>query len=132
MVEKGKEYVQAARVIGIVADPHHGAARSAQRHRAGAGNRHPQSSLAIITEATFVVPRRRPAAHRARSLGTLIRIGNEVLFSGRLVDHRVSGITLAVLVLAINLLATGCATPQPEAAMDRADGRRVQQSAASK
>ena len=60
-------------------------------------------ALAIITEATLSflgvgVPPTQP------SLGTLIRIGNDYLFSGEWWITIFPGITLAVLVLAVNLL----------------------------
>ncbi|MGN6571717.1 MAG: ABC transporter permease [Pseudolabrys sp.] len=60
-------------------------------------------ALAIITEATLSflgvgVPPTQP------SLGTLIRIGNDYLFSGEWWITMFPGITLAVLVLAVNLL----------------------------
>jgi peptide/nickel transport system permease protein len=59
--------------------------------------------LAILTEATLSflglgVPPTSP------SLGTLIRIGNEVLFSGEWWVTVMPGVLLVVLVLAINLL----------------------------
>ena len=60
-------------------------------------------ALAIITEATLSflgvgVPSTQP------SLGTLIRIGNDFLFSGEWWITIFPGITLAVLALAVNLL----------------------------
>ena len=60
-------------------------------------------ALAVITEATLSflgvgVPPTQP------SLGTLIRIGNDYLFSGEWWITIFPGITLAVLVLAVNLL----------------------------
>jgi peptide/nickel transport system permease protein len=60
-------------------------------------------ALAIITEATLSflgvgVPPTQP------SLGTLIRIGNDFLFSGEWWITIFPGITLAVLALAVNLL----------------------------
>src|SRR5918911_1560435 len=103
MVEKSKEYVQAARVIGrrplaimlshvlpnvlgpvlVIATIH--------------------IATAIITEATLSflgvgVPATRP------SLGTLIRIGNEFLYSGEWWITLFPGIALVVLVLSVNLL----------------------------
>ncbi|MEQ8708094.1 MAG: ABC transporter permease [Rhodospirillales bacterium] len=103
LVEKNKEYVQAAKVIGIhpvlimlkhvlpnVTGP---VLVIATIHLA----------IAIITEATLSflgvgVPPTEP------SLGTLIRIGNNFLFSGEWWITIFPGITLAVLVLAVNLL----------------------------
>jgi peptide/nickel transport system permease protein len=103
LVEKGKEYVQAARVIG----------------------RRPLAILvshvlpnvlgpvlviatiniavAIITEATLSflgvgVPPTQP------SLGTLIRVGNEFLYSGEWWIALFPGAALVVLVLSVNLL----------------------------
>jgi peptide/nickel transport system permease protein len=60
-------------------------------------------ALAIITEATLSflgvgVPPTQP------SLGTLIRIGNDFLFSGEWWITIFPGVTLAVLALAVNLL----------------------------
>lgn len=103
MVEREKEYVQAARVIGrrplaimaehvlpnvmgpvlVLATLHIG--------------------TAIITEATLSflgvgVPATRP------SLGTLIRIGNEFLYSGEWWITVFPGAALVVLVLSVNLL----------------------------
>tara|TARA_R110000787_G_scaffold137458_21_gene250734 strand:+ start:13584 stop:14534 length:951 start_codon:yes stop_codon:yes gene_type:complete len=103
LVEKNKEYVQAAKVIGIhpilimlkhvlpnVTGP---VLVIATIHLA----------IAIITEATLSflgvgVPPTEP------SLGTLIRIGNNFLFSGEWWITIFPGITLAILVLAVNLL----------------------------
>jgi peptide/nickel transport system permease protein len=103
LVEKGKEYVQAARVIG--------------RHPLAIMLRHVLPNVmgpvlviatihiatAIITEATLSflgvgVPPTRP------SLGTLIRIGNEYLFSGEWWIAIFPGFALVVLVLSVNLL----------------------------
>ena len=103
MVEREKEYVQAARVIGrkplaimlahvlpnvmgpvlVLATLHIG--------------------TAIITEATLSflgvgVPATRP------SLGTLIRVGNEFLYSGEWWITVFPGVALVVLVLSVNLL----------------------------
>jgi peptide/nickel transport system permease protein len=103
LVEKSKEYVQAARVIGrrplsimfshvlpnvlgpvlVIATIH--------------------IATAIITEATLSflgvgVPPTTP------SLGTLIRIGNDFLFSGEWWITLFPGVALVVLVLSVNLL----------------------------
>ena len=103
MVERNKEYVQAARLIGL------GRVTILFRHVL------PNvigpvlvivtinMALAIITEATLSflgvgLPPTEP------SLGTLIRIGNEFLFSGEWWVVIFPGLTLAALVLAINLL----------------------------
>jgi len=103
MVERNKEYVQAARVIGIhpffimfrhvlpnVMSP---VLVIATIHLA----------VAIITEATLSflgvgVPPTEP------SLGTLIRIGNDFLFSGEWWITIFPGFALAALVLSVNLL----------------------------
>jgi len=103
LVERNKEYVQAARVIG--------------RHPAAIVFTHvlPNAlgpvlvlvtlhiSEAIITEATLSflgvgVPPTQP------SLGTLIRIGNDFLFSGEWWITVFPGAALVMLVLAINVL----------------------------
>jgi peptide/nickel transport system permease protein len=103
MVETNKEYVQAAQVIG--------------RSPAAIMLRHVLPNVigpvlviatvglavAVLTEATLSflgvgVPPTRP------SLGTLIRIGNDFLFSGEWWIVIFPGALLATLVLAINLL----------------------------
>ena len=103
MVEKGKEYVQAARVIGI--SPFAIMRRHLLPNVLG-----PVLVLAtiniataIITEATLSflgvgVPPTQP------SLGTLIRVGNDFLFSGEWWITIFPGAALVVIVLAINLL----------------------------
>jgi peptide/nickel transport system permease protein len=103
MVEKGKEYVQAARVIGIA--PLGIMARHLLPNVMG-----PVLVLAtiniataILTEATLSflgvgVPPTQP------SLGTLIRIGNEFLFSGEWWITIFPGVALVIMVLSINLL----------------------------
>ena len=103
LVEKSREYVQAARVIG--------------RHPLAIMQQHVLPNVmgpvlvigtihiatAIITEATLSflgvgVPPTRP------SLGTLIRIGNEYMLSGEWWITVFPGIALVVLVLSVNLL----------------------------
>jgi peptide/nickel transport system permease protein len=103
LVERNKEYVQAARVIG--------------RSKTAIMFTHVLPNVlgpvlvlatlhigeAIITEATLSflgvgVPPTQP------SLGTLIRIGNDFLFSGEWWITVFPGTALVVLVLAINLL----------------------------
>ncbi len=103
LVERNKEYVQAARVIG--------------RHPAAIMFTHVLPNAlgpvlvlvtlhigeAIITEATLSflgvgVPPTQP------SLGTLIRIGNDFLFSGEWWITVFPGAALVTLVLAINVL----------------------------
>jgi peptide/nickel transport system permease protein len=103
MVEKGKDYVQAARLIGLsspvilvrhvlpnVTGPVFVIATI-------------NLALAIITEATLSflgtgLPETMP------SLGTLIRTGNRFLFSGEWWIVAFPGLALAGLVIAINLL----------------------------
>ncbi len=103
MVEKSREYVQAARIIGL--------------HPATIMIRHIlpnvtgpvlviatiHLAIAIITEATLSflgvgLPPTEP------SLGTLIRIGNDFLFSGEWWITIFPGAALIVLVLSVNLL----------------------------
>src|SRR5262245_58999018 len=103
LVEKSKDYVLAAQLIGL--------------HPASILFRHVlpnvigpvlviatiNLALAIITEATLSflgvgLPPTQP------SLGTLIRIGNNFLFAGEWWIAIFPGITLALLVVAINLL----------------------------
>ena len=103
LVEKGKEYVQAARVIG-----RHPLAIMLQHVLPNVmgpvlviGTIH--IATAIITEATLSflgvgVPPTNP------SLGTLIRIGNEFLLSGEWWITVFPGIALVILVLSVNLL----------------------------
>jgi peptide/nickel transport system permease protein len=103
MVEKNKEYVQAARVIGL--SPALIMVRHVLPNVTG-----PvlviatlNLGLAIISEATLSflgvgLPSTQP------SLGTLIRLGNEVLQSGDWWITVFPGATLAALVLAVNLL----------------------------
>ena len=103
MVERNKEYVQAARVIGI--PPVLIMLRHVLPNVMG-----PvlviatiNLAIAVITEATLSflgvgVPLPSP------SLGTLIRVGNDFLFSGEWWITIFPGVALAVLVLAVNLL----------------------------
>ncbi len=103
MVERGKEYVQAARVIGI--PPLLIMLRHVLPNVMG-----PvlviatiNLAIAVITEATLSflgigVPLTTP------SLGTLIRVGNDFLFSGSWWITIFPGAALAILVLAVNLL----------------------------
>ncbi|MEM7041289.1 MAG: ABC transporter permease [Pseudomonadota bacterium] len=103
MVEKNKEYVQAARVIGV--HPLLIMLRHVLPNVTGPVLVIATLSLAIaiLTEATLSflgvgVPVTQP------SLGTLIRIGNDFLFSGEWWMTIFPGIALVVLVLAVNLL----------------------------
>jgi peptide/nickel transport system permease protein len=103
MVERGKDYVLAARVIGL------SSARIMASHilpnvlgpvtiiaTLNLG-------LAIINEATLSflgvgLPPTQP------SLGTLIRVGNDFLFSGEWWVTIFPGVALVLMVLSINLL----------------------------
>ncbi len=103
LVEKEREYVQAARLIGL--KPVTIMARHVLPNVLG-----PvlviitiNLALAIITEATLSflgvgIPITQP------SLGTLIRIGQDFLFSGEWWITIFPGAALAILVLAVNLL----------------------------
>jgi peptide/nickel transport system permease protein len=103
LVEKNKEYVQAARVIGVT--PAAIVFRHLLPNVLG-----PVLVLATINIATAIVleatlsflgvgvPPTRP------SLGTLIRVGNDFLFSGEWWITIFPGAALVILVLAINLL----------------------------
>ena len=103
LVERTKEYVQAAQVTGLPA------ALILIRHILP-NVMSPvlviatiQLALAIIIEATLSflgvgVPATKP------SLGTLIRIGNDYLFSGEWWITVFPGLALIILVLAVNLL----------------------------
>jgi peptide/nickel transport system permease protein len=103
MVEKNKEYVQAARVIGI-------SPLAIMRRHLLPNVLGPvlviatiNMALAIITESTLSflgvgVPPTRP------SLGTLIRVGNDFLFSGEWWITIFPGIALIAMALSINLL----------------------------
>jgi len=103
MVERNKDYVQAARLVGLT--PLAIMFRHVLPNVTG-----PvlviatiNLALAIITEATLSflgvgLPPTQP------SLGTMIRIGNNFLFSGEWWIVAFPGLTLAALVLAVNLL----------------------------
>lgn len=103
LIEKGKEYVMAARVLGL------GASTIMVRHLLrnimtpvlviGTIN----LALAIIAEATLSflgvgIPSTQP------SLGTLIRVGNDYLFSGEWWIAVFPSVALGLLVLSVNLL----------------------------
>jgi peptide/nickel transport system permease protein len=103
MVEKEKEYVQAARVIGrrplAIMVAH--VLPNVMGPVLVIGTIH--IATAIITEATLSflgvgVPATRP------SLGTLIRVGNEFLYSGEWWIAVFPGAALIILVLSVNLL----------------------------
>ncbi|CAH2604992.1 dipeptide ABC transporter membrane subunit DppC [Rhodovastum atsumiense] len=103
LIERGREYVMAARVIGL--SPLRIMATHILPNVLG-----PvlviatlNVGLAIVDEATLSflgvgLPPTQP------SLGTLIRIGNDFLFSGEWWITIFPGLTLAMLVLSINLL----------------------------
>ncbi|MES2483968.1 MAG: ABC transporter permease [Pseudomonadota bacterium] len=103
MVERNKEYVQAARVTGV------SPSRIMRRHVLPnvmgpvlvLGTIH--VATAIITEATLSflgvgVPPTSP------SLGTLIRVGNDYLFSGEWWITIFPGLMLILIALSVNLL----------------------------
>jgi peptide/nickel transport system permease protein len=103
LVERNKEYVQAARVIGV--PPHRIMRKHVLPNVMG-----PvlvlatiQVAAAIITEATLSflgvgVPPTSP------SLGTLIRVGNDFLFSGEWWITIFPGVMLVLIALSVNLL----------------------------
>lgn len=103
MVERNKEYVQAARVTGV--SPMRIMVRHVLPNVTG-----PvlvlatiQVATAIITEATLSflgvgVPPTSP------SLGTLIRVGNDYLFSGEWWITVFPGVMLVLIALSVNLL----------------------------
>lgn len=103
LVEKSKDYVAAARLIGLPA-------RTIMLRHVLPNALGPilvlvtiNLALAIITEATLSflgsgMPDTMP------SLGTLIRIGNNYLFSGEWWIVTFPGLALATLILAINLV----------------------------
>ena len=103
MVEAQKEYVQSARVIGLpgwLIMIRHILPNTLRPILVIATI---GLALAVITEATLSflgqgIPPTTP------SLGTLIRVGNEYLFSGLWWITLFPGITLVVLVFAVNLL----------------------------
>ena len=103
LVERNKEYVQAARVTGVA--PLRIMLRHVLPNVLGPVTvlATIQVATAIITEATLSflgvgVPPTSP------SLGTLIRIGNDFLFSGEWWITIFPGITLVLIALSVNLL----------------------------
>ncbi|WP_417513968.1 ABC transporter permease [Minwuia sp.] len=103
MVEKSKEYVQAARVIGVssIAIMYRHVLPNVMGPVLVIGTIN--LAVAILLEATLSflgvgVPATEP------SLGTLIRIGSDFLFSGDWWIVTFPGIFLALLVVAVNLL----------------------------
>ncbi|MGE3067452.1 MAG: ABC transporter permease, partial [Hyphomicrobiaceae bacterium] len=103
LVEKNKEYIQAARLIGtrpVAIMFRHVLPNVLSPVLVIATI---NLALAIITEATLSflgvgLPPTEP------SLGTMIQIGNKYLFSGSWWMVAFPGLTLAILVLAVNLL----------------------------
>jgi peptide/nickel transport system permease protein len=103
LVERNKEYVQAARVTGVA--PLRIMLRHVLPNVLGPVTvlATIQVASAIITEATLSflgvgVPPTSP------SLGTLIRIGNDFLFSGEWWITIFPGLTLVLIALSVNLL----------------------------
>jgi peptide/nickel transport system permease protein len=103
MVERGKEYVQAAKVIGL--SPFAIMLRHVLPNVLGPVLVIATLNLgfAVLTEATLSflgvgVPPTQP------SLGTLIRVGNDFLFSGEWWITIFPGLALIALVLSVNLL----------------------------
>jgi len=103
LVERGKEYVQAARVTGV--SPFRIMRRHVLPNVTG-----PvlvlatiQVATAIITEATlsFLGVGAPPTSP---SLGTLIRVGNDYLFSGEWWITVFPGLMLVIIALSVNLL----------------------------
>ena len=103
MVEKSKEYIQAARVIGISPSGIMRAAPAAQRAGPGAGAGDDQHRDRDHHRGDAVVPRAWACPDQP-SLGTLIRVGNDFLFSGEWWIAIFPGAALVIMVLAINLL----------------------------
>ncbi len=103
MVEKGKEYVQAARLVrrsaGAIAITHILPNTLGPVAVIATIN----LALAIITEATlsFLGVGMPPTAP---SLGTLVRVGNEYMLSGHWWVVVFPSLTLVIVVLAVNLL----------------------------
>jgi peptide/nickel transport system permease protein len=103
LVEKNKEYIQAARVIGI-------RPFAIMLHHLLPNVLGPVLVLATINIATAIITEATlsflgvgvPPTHP--SLGTLIRVGNDFLFSGEWWITLVPGTALVIMVLAINLL----------------------------
>ena len=103
LVERNKEYVQAARVVGV--SPWRIMFRHVMPNVMGPvlALATIQVATAILTEATLSflgvgVPPTSP------SLGTLIRIGNDFLFSGEWWITIFPGVVLVMIALSVNLL----------------------------
>ncbi|MBF5003906.1 ABC transporter permease [Diaphorobacter caeni] len=103
MVEYGKEYVQAARVTGV--PPFRIMRRHVLPNVLG-----PVMVLATIQVATAIITEATlsflgvGAPPTSPSLGTLIRIGNDYLFSGEWWITVFPGIMLVLIALSVNLL----------------------------
>ena len=103
MVEYGKEYVQAARVTGV--PPFRIMRRHVLPNVLG-----PVMVLATIQVATAIITEATlsflgvGAPPTSPSLGTLIRIGNDYLFSGEWWITVFPGLMLVVIALSVNLL----------------------------
>ncbi|MBY0464790.1 MAG: ABC transporter permease [Burkholderiales bacterium] len=103
MVERGKEYVQAARVTGV------SSARIMRRHVLP-NVLGPVLVLATIQVATAIISEATlsflgvGAPPTSPSLGTLIRVGNDYLFSGEWWITIFPGAMLVVIALSVNLL----------------------------
>ena len=97
LVERNKEYVQAARVTGVAP------LRIMRKHVLPNVLATIQVATAIITEATlsFLGVGAPPTSP---SLGTLIRIGNDYLFSGEWWITVFPGAMLVLIALSVNLL----------------------------
>jgi len=103
LVEKNKEYVQAARVIGR-------RAAAIMWHHLLPNVMGPVLVLATIHVATAIIAEATLSflgvgmPPTTPSLGTLIRVGNDFLFSGEWWIAVFPGLALLVLVLSVNLL----------------------------
>lgn len=103
MVERGKEYVQAARVTGV------SSARIMRRHVLP-NVLGPVLVLATIQVATAIISEATlsflgvGAPPTSPSLGTLIRVGNDYLFSGEWWITVFPGAMLVIIALSVNLL----------------------------
>jgi peptide/nickel transport system permease protein len=102
MVEKSKEYVAAAR-SSASARPASAAPHPSQRDGAGPGDRDHRLALAIITRGHALLPGV-GVPPTTPSLGTLIRIGNDFLFSGEWWITFFPAGALVILVRSVNLL----------------------------
>ncbi len=103
MVERGKEYVQAARVTGV-------APLAIMRRHVLPNVLGPVMVLATIQVATAIITEATlsflgvGAPPTSPSLGTLIRVGNDYLFSGEWWITIFPGVMLVLIALSVNLL----------------------------